>query len=100
MCLNEGCIPSKALLYSAKVYETAKHADKYGVKVPEVTLDHKAVVARRGKVVKVLVAGRRGEAERRGRHRREGGGENRGPRRAGGYARGKPTARPTRPGSF
>jgi len=57
VCLNEGCIPSKALLYSAKVYETAKHADKYGVKVPEVALDHKAVVARRGKVVKVLVAG-------------------------------------------
>ena len=57
VCLNEGCIPSKALLYSAKVYETAKHADKYGVKVSDASLDHKAVVARRGKVVRVLVAG-------------------------------------------
>jgi dihydrolipoamide dehydrogenase len=57
VCLNEGCIPSKALLHSAKVYETAKHADKYGVRVSDASLDHKAVVARRGKVVKVLVAG-------------------------------------------
>ncbi len=57
VCLNEGCIPSKALLYSAKVYETARHADKYGVRVSDASLDHKAVVARRGKVVKVLVSG-------------------------------------------
>ena len=28
VCLNEGCIPSKALLHSAKVYETVKHAEK------------------------------------------------------------------------
>lgn len=57
VCLNEGCIPSKALLHSAKVYETAKHADKYGVNVSDASLDHKAVVARRGKVVKLLVSG-------------------------------------------
>jgi dihydrolipoamide dehydrogenase len=57
VCLNEGCIPSKALLHSAKVYETAKQADKYGVKVTDASLDHKAVVARRGKVVKLLVSG-------------------------------------------
>jgi len=57
VCLNEGCIPSKALLHSAKVYETAKHADKYGVRVSDASLDHKAVVARRGKVVKLLVSG-------------------------------------------
>lgn len=57
VCLNEGCIPSKALLHSAKVYETAKHADKYGVHVSDASLDHKAVVARRGKVVKLLVSG-------------------------------------------
>ncbi|MDO4547973.1 MAG: dihydrolipoyl dehydrogenase [Clostridia bacterium] len=57
VCLNEGCIPSKALLNSAKIYEQAVHGDKYGVKIEGATLDHKAVVARRGKVVKTLVGG-------------------------------------------
>ena len=33
VCLNEGCIPSKALLYSAKIYDYTKHGDKYGVSV-------------------------------------------------------------------
>ena len=33
VCLNEGCIPSKALLYSAKVYDYTKHASQYGVSV-------------------------------------------------------------------
>ena len=28
VCLNEGCIPTKTLLYSAKVYDTAVHGDK------------------------------------------------------------------------
>ena len=32
VCLNEGCIPTKTLLYSAKTYENALHGDKYGVK--------------------------------------------------------------------
>ena len=34
VCLNEGCIPTKTLLYSAKVYDYAKHASKYAVTVP------------------------------------------------------------------
>ena len=33
VCLNEGCIPTKTLLYSAKVYDYAKHASKYAVNV-------------------------------------------------------------------
>ena len=35
VCLNEGCIPTKTLLYSAKVYDTARHAQKYAVGVQE-----------------------------------------------------------------
>ena len=31
VCLNEGCVPSKSLLYSAKVYDYANHGEKYGV---------------------------------------------------------------------
>ncbi|MGI6237569.1 MAG: dihydrolipoyl dehydrogenase [Candidatus Excrementavichristensenella sp.] len=57
VCLNEGCIPSKALLHSAKLYEYATHSAAYGVKVEGASLDHAAVVARRGKVVKTLVSG-------------------------------------------
>jgi dihydrolipoamide dehydrogenase len=57
VCLNEGCIPSKALLHSANVYETALKASKYGVEVTGAALNHKTVVARRGKVVRLLVAG-------------------------------------------
>ncbi len=57
VCLNEGCIPSKALLNSAKLYEHALHSEKYGVTVEGAKLDQKAVVARRGKVVKTLVSG-------------------------------------------
>lgn len=57
VCLNEGCIPSKALLNSAKIYEYATHGDKYGVTAENVKLDHAAVVKRRGKVVRTLVGG-------------------------------------------
>ena len=57
VCLNEGCIPSKALLNSAKTYEHALHAGAYGVSCGNVTIDQKAVVERRGKVVRTLVSG-------------------------------------------
>lgn len=57
VCLNEGCIPSKALLNSAKIYEHAKEGAKYGVTAEGVKLDQKAVVTRRGKVVRMLVSG-------------------------------------------
>ena len=57
VCLNEGCIPTKTLLYSAKVYDYARHADKYGVTVPEASVDVPAVFKRKDKVVKKLVGG-------------------------------------------
>ncbi len=57
VCLNEGCIPSKALLNSAKIFEYAAHAEKYGVFAENVKIDHSAVVARKDKVVKQLVNG-------------------------------------------
>lgn len=60
VCLNEGCVPSKALLYSAKVFDYAKHGDKYGVTVQGASIDHSAVVARKNKVVKTLVTGIKG----------------------------------------
>jgi dihydrolipoamide dehydrogenase len=58
VCLNEGCIPTKTMLYSAKLYDYAKGgAAKYGVTVAEAKLDHEFVVARKDKIVKKLVAG-------------------------------------------
>ena len=47
ICLNWGCIPTKALLKSAQVYTYINHAENYGIKVEgEVKLDMEAVVAR------------------------------------------------------
>ena len=46
-CLNEGCIPTKTLLYSAKTYDSARHASKYAVSVPEVSFDLSKIVARK-----------------------------------------------------
>lgn len=57
VCLNEGCIPTKTLLYSAKLYDGAKYGEKYGVKAEGLTIDHATVVRRKNKVVKLLCAG-------------------------------------------
>jgi len=57
VCLNEGCIPTKSLLYSAKIYDYAKHSTDYGVSFSGASIDHKKVIERKGKVVKTLVSG-------------------------------------------
>ncbi len=57
VCLNEGCIPTKTLLYSAKIYDYAKHGVEYGVKFGSAELDHPFVIERKNKVVKMLVGG-------------------------------------------
>ncbi len=57
VCLNEGCIPTKALLYSAKLCDNAKGGAKYGVSAENVILDHAAAMKRKDKVVRTLVAG-------------------------------------------
>ena len=57
VCLNEGCIPTKTLLYSAKVYYYAKTGDHYGVYVSDPTFKYDEIVARKNKVVKKLVGG-------------------------------------------
>lgn len=57
VCLNEGCIPTKTLLYSAKLFDYARHGDKYGVSVSDASLDFPAVMKRKEKVVKKLVGG-------------------------------------------
>lgn len=57
VCLNEGCIPTKTMLYSAKTYENALHGDKYGVYGDNIRFDYGKIVARKNKIVRKLVAG-------------------------------------------
>lgn len=57
VCLNEGCIPTKALLYSAKILDQATHADRYGILVDKPSFDLKKIFNRKNKIVKKLTAG-------------------------------------------
>lgn len=57
VCLNEGCIPTKTLLYSAKTVDNARHAFKYAVNVSDVSFDLGKIIARKSKVVRKLVLG-------------------------------------------
>lgn len=57
VCLNEGCIPTKTLLYSAKMYDHAQGGKKYGITAEGVAYDYKKIADRKTKVVRKLVAG-------------------------------------------
>ena len=46
VCLNWGCIPTKALLRTSELYETMKHAEKYGISINGLRFDIKKVVER------------------------------------------------------
>ncbi len=57
VCLNEGCIPSKTLLNSAKYYRHATHGTAYGVEAKDVSFNWAAVHARKTKVIETLRSG-------------------------------------------
>jgi dihydrolipoamide dehydrogenase len=57
ICLNWGCIPTKALLRSAEIGHLLKHADAYGFSASDVTFDLKKVVDRSRKVANQLSNG-------------------------------------------
>lgn len=57
VCLNEGCVPTKALLHSAHIYAKAKDGRKYAVSTSEVELDLSKLMARKNKILKKLGAG-------------------------------------------
>src|SRR5438105_10980799 len=54
ICLNWGCIPTKALLRSAEIFHYLQHAKDYGLSASNVAFDPKAVVARSRAVSKRL----------------------------------------------
>ncbi len=57
VCLNEGCIPTKTMLYSAKMYENMLVGSKYGIYGENIRVDYGKIVGRKNKVVRKLVAG-------------------------------------------
>ena len=61
VCLNEGCIPTKTLLYSAKTYDGARHAQKYAITVSDLGFDLPKIISRKQKVVRKLVLGVKGK---------------------------------------
>ena len=57
ICLNWGCIPTKALLRTSEVYGLIKHAEAYGLSVKDVSFDPKKIVERSRKVASQLSNG-------------------------------------------
>lgn len=57
VCLNEGCMPTKTLLYSAKLYDNAKGGSKYGIEANDLSFSFDKMMGRKQKVVKKLVGG-------------------------------------------
>ncbi|MCL2649964.1 MAG: dihydrolipoyl dehydrogenase [Candidatus Azobacteroides sp.] len=66
VCLNEGCIPTKILLYSAKILQTIKDAGKYGISSDNPTFDLSKIIQRKNKVVRKLNAGIRAKMQEAG----------------------------------
>ena len=57
VCLNEGCIPTKTLLYSAKILDSIKSAPKYGISSESPSFDLTKIMNRKDKTVKMLTGG-------------------------------------------
>ena len=57
ICLNWGCIPTKALLKNAEILHYIKNADKYGVKIPKYSVDFKSTIGRSRTVADQLSKG-------------------------------------------
>src|SRR4051812_48293942 len=57
VCLNWGCIPTKAMLRSAEVLETVQHAADFGIVADNVRLDYAQVLKRKDTIVKGLTDG-------------------------------------------
>jgi dihydrolipoamide dehydrogenase len=60
ICLNWGCIPTKALLRTSEVFNLIKHADSFGLSVKDVSYDPKKIVERSRKIASQLSNGVKG----------------------------------------
>lgn len=57
ICLNEGCMPTKTLLHSAKIFDSLADASRYGVKAENTAIDLEQVIKRKQRIVRRLTAG-------------------------------------------
>lgn len=57
ICLNHGCIPTKALVSSAQIWENIKNADQYGLSAENISYDFKKIVKRKDQIVQRLTMG-------------------------------------------
>ncbi|HYE68832.1 MAG TPA: dihydrolipoyl dehydrogenase [Anaerovoracaceae bacterium] len=57
VCLNKGCIPTKALLKSAAIYSSAKNSGKYGIRCENTSFDWSEVMNHKNGIVETLVGG-------------------------------------------
>ncbi|MER3446832.1 MAG: dihydrolipoyl dehydrogenase, partial [Candidatus Dadabacteria bacterium] len=57
VCLNWGCIPSKAILKCAEIYETFRHSENYGIKCSELSYDYSKVIEKSRKASSTLTKG-------------------------------------------
>jgi dihydrolipoamide dehydrogenase len=53
-CVNQGCVPTKALIRSAQLYDEMTRAEEYGISVREIRFDYKQMAARKNRVVEQL----------------------------------------------
>ena len=79
-CLLRGCIPSKAMITAAEMYQKVLHADKMGISIKEAHLDMKKMGAWRDNVIRDLTTGLDGLAKARGVRRFTGRGYLKGPK--------------------
>src|SRR6056297_3012733 len=56
-CLNWGCIPTKALVYSSERYSEMQNGRRYGVECSDINLNMQKVIKNKDKIVKQLVGG-------------------------------------------
>ena len=57
VCLNWGCIPTKALLKNAEIFHYIKNAERYGINIPEYTVDFETTIKRSRQVANQLSKG-------------------------------------------
>jgi dihydrolipoamide dehydrogenase len=56
-CLNRGCVPSKALLHSAELYQSMKNAEQYGINTKDVSIDLAKMQSRKSRIISTHVSG-------------------------------------------
>lgn len=57
VCLNVGCIPTKALLHTAELFDEMQEAKRFGIIAKDISLDWKAALRNKDQVVKKMTGG-------------------------------------------